>query len=133
MRFVVLGPHGNSQPFTPCAFCQFCDVLLAAEKSAFALLGVQEKALEVAEAVIEQARDLARKSHSFVAFGGLVMRRFLFPISCRGGENPGWIASKRFHAISDLFHVAAKDQVPVAVLRNRLADPAQHREVSLLR
>lgn len=58
MGLVTFDPHGDPQSVTPGTFGQFFDFLLPTEEVALAIFGVQKEALEVTEAVKDQAAIL---------------------------------------------------------------------------
>jgi hypothetical protein len=66
VRFVAVHAYGDAQPLTPRAFGQFLDFALAAMKGPFAVLAVQQKTFEVAEAIEDETRDLARENNAFL-------------------------------------------------------------------
>src|SRR5436305_12772222 len=129
---MALHVHGDPQPLPPGTRRQVRDLLLAAEEPALAVLGVQQKALEVSEPVIDQARDLAREIQTQLALG--LPGRSTPPPPISGGrrEDLRRVSAKRLDAIPNGLQIAMEDRIPTAALGDRLRDPTQYREVSLL-
>jgi hypothetical protein len=69
MGSVALDPDGNAQPLAPSTLSQGLDVLLATEKLALTVFGIQQETLEISEAIEDQACDLAREGHAAVSLG----------------------------------------------------------------
>jgi hypothetical protein len=68
MGFVTFDPHRDPQSLPPGTFRQFLDFFLPTEELALTVLGVQKEALEVTEAIEDQARDLAGERSALFSF-----------------------------------------------------------------
>src|SRR5436309_3197955 len=126
MCFVAFDPHGEAQPLAPSALRQFFHLFLPAEELAFTLLGVQEEALEVAEAIKDQAGYLARERSKLFTFRLFVTAMFPSAFPSRRRQNLRRVAAKRGNSAGYLSQIPMEHRVPTAVVRNRLGDPAQH-------
>src|ERR1700736_6711836 len=113
MRIIALGPHSDPKPLAPSPLCQFFYLLLAAEEFALTIFRVQQEALEVAEAIEDQPRDLV--CGRFALFHPLVLLPLALRIARRRWWNLARISAEPLHACADLIEVATEDRIPAVV------------------
>ncbi len=134
--------HGDEDPLRPGPPDELLDLNLAGVEVMLALLRAQLEPLEVAEAVVDQPRHLAREGEAALApwvarpptgfFSG--WREFVrHAAAVGGGLDPFGIPAQRAHPFGDDFEVATEHGQPAVAWGDRLGDPLEHRQRAFLR